>query len=179
MRNKGFHPILFLTCCAFRMNLRKQHTSPISFPTQRQGKTVLLTLSPMLRKGIILTTIIAVIIGAVGLPVNVHSCTMKGEETVAPTCGMCSKAHKKKPADDSKGKGCCHDRMEIQHTDPASSIKGTISVPAPLPVAILVWSVFAFQPVSADRSHASFRFHSPPPDLRKQASYLYNSSFLI
>ena len=125
-----------------------------------------------------MATIVAVILGAVGLPMNVHSCAMKGEETVAHTCGMCAKNHAKKKEGSTK-KGCCDNRVEIKHTDPASSLKAGISVPAPVIVAILSWTFLSFEPISAHHSFVSLRSHSPPPELRKQASYLFNSSFLI
>lgn len=132
----------------------------------------------MFRRGIILATIVAVVIGSVGFPTNVHSCAMKKEETVSSTCGMCSRAHAEESHDSGSGR-CCDNRIEFQHTDPASSVKAGVAVPAPAILAVLVWYAISFEPVSAHHSFVSLRSHSPPVGLRQQASYLFNSSFLI
>lgn len=132
----------------------------------------------MLRKWIIAATLVAVILGAVGLPTNVHACAMKGTEAAAPTCGMCAKQHEEKGGDSEK-RGCCDNRTELRHTDPASSLKAGVTLPSPAVVAVLVWSVLSFEPVSSGHSFVSLRSHSPPYALRKQSSYLFNSSFLI
>lgn len=126
-----------------------------------------------------MATLVAVVLGAVGLPMNVHSCAMKQERTVAPTCGMCAKAHTKKTAEGSQKKGCCDNSLEIQHTDPASSLKAGVTLPTPAIVAVLVWTAISFEPVPGNHSFVSLYSHSPPFALRKQSSYLFNSSFLI
>lgn len=134
----------------------------------------------MFRRGIILATIIAVIIGAVGLPVNVHSCTMKGEDVVAPTCGMCSTAHVESQKDTSEKNNCCKDRMEIQHTDKASSAKADIQFPSPTLLPQLAWSTFSPEMYGSSTPLIPACYaHPPPRERRNQTSYLFNSSFLI
>lgn len=125
-----------------------------------------------------MATVVAVVLGAVGLPMNVHSCAMKGEAAVARTCGMCSQAHAEKSEGGEKN-GCCDNRTELQHTDPSSSLKAPVTLPTPAIVAVLVWSVLSVEPMSATTSPVSLYSHSPPYALRKQSSYLFNSSFLI
>lgn len=132
------------------------------------------------RRSIIVATIVAVILGAVGLPVNVHSCTMKGEDVVAPSCGMCQTASSESTHKLPEKDPCCKDRVEYQHTDPASFVKAGLAMPAPVLVAVLTWSVLAYESHSTGQTQVVHALAHPPPlEQRGQASYLFNSSFLI
>ena len=134
----------------------------------------------MFRRSIIVATIVAVILGAVGLPVNVHSCTMKGEDVVAPTCGMCKTASSESTDKLPEKDPCCKDRVEFQHTDPASFVKADLVLPAPALVALLAWSVPSYESFSLCQAPVVHSLAHPPPlEQRGQASYLFNSSFLI
>lgn len=91
---------------------------------------------------------------------------------------MCAKADKDADTE-KKGNGCCDDRIEIDHTDPAR-LAATVELPAPIlsplllpPLPIVVEP--ATQPVTSIFSIA----HSPPPERHGQNAYLFNASFLI
>ena len=91
---------------------------------------------------------------------------------------MCATADKE--ADQEKeGNGCCDDRLEIDHTDPAR-LAATVELPAPilhplflpsLPIVVVPTP----QPITSIFSIA----HSPPPERHGQDAYLFNASFLI
>ena len=128
------------------------------------------------RKIIILTTLLGLLIGTVGLPMNVHACKMAKSEQVAKTCGMCVASHEKQSDD---GNGCCDNRVELQHTDHASLVKTTVEVPAPIIIAVLVWPLLQSESI-VDLHHTNLsQTHPPPLERRNQSTYLFNSSFLI
>lgn len=134
----------------------------------------------MIRKTIILFTMLAVIIGSVGMPVNVHSCTMAGEEVAAPTCGMCGAEHTTAAATRHERKPCCNNHTELRQTDEASGVQPGFSLPRPLSICILIHTILApLDATSAEEIPVRFRSHSPPPDLLKDQTYLFNASFLI
>lgn len=134
----------------------------------------------MIRTTIILFTMFAVIIGSVGMPVNVHSCTMAGEDVAAPTCGMCGTEHLSNAAANNNPKPCCNDHTELKQTDHASSVQPAFSLPRPLSLCILIHTILApLDGTSVQEIPVHVRSHSPPPDLLKDRSYLFNASFLI
>ncbi len=131
----------------------------------------------MPRKLIILTTLLGLLIGTIGLPTNVHACRMAKEEKVAKTCGMCAPSHQE--GGEKEENPCCQDRLELQHTDDASPVKAEMQVASPVIVALLVWSFVRTEILSSAFHAFSARAHSPPLEKRKQSTYLFNSSFLI
>ena len=132
----------------------------------------------MPRKIIILATLLGLLIGTIGMPVNVHSCAMKGEIKAAKTCGICEM----KPAqerEDSRSNGCCDDRIELQHTDEASLANVAIKISAPVIIAVLSWPLLQVEQVAEAHTTTISQAHSPPLEKRNQSIYLFNSSFLI
>lgn len=130
----------------------------------------------MLRKTIIVTTLLGLLIGTIGLPMNVHACKMAKEEKVAQTCGMCSSDHAKQG--DEK-RGCCENRLELQHTDDASLANTGISIAPPVLLAVLVWHLSSLKTPVESYAIVTSHAHSPPLERRGQSTYLFNSSFLI
>ena len=127
------------------------------------------------RKLIIVTTLLGLLIGSVGLPTNVHACNMAKEEKVAKSCGMCDKSHESQ----EEGKGCCHNRVELHHTDHASLVKAKVEISPPLLLAVLTWSFIRTEALPNSHYLSFVGDHPPPLERRRQSAYLFNSSFLI
>ncbi len=138
----------------------------------------------MIRNAIILATVVAVIIGAIGVPMKVHACAMAGEKTYAESCSMCGAKKDVAPdcpekSDQQEKKSCCNDEKVIQQTDP--TIFSTVKVDIQ-PLVSFLPSLFALVPVEhLDASCASIipDNHSPPLPGGGQSTYLFNSTFLI
>ncbi|MGE3799384.1 MAG: hypothetical protein AB7H80_00025 [Candidatus Kapaibacterium sp.] len=130
----------------------------------------------MQRKLIILTTLLGLLIGSIGLPTNVHACNMAKEEKVAKSCGMCDPSHE---VEEKEGNGCCHNRIELQHTDQASLSKAKVEIAPPTLGPLLIWTLFLSEPLLNRTNAISAQAHPPPLEKRREPIYLVNSSFLI
>ncbi|MCB0711782.1 MAG: hypothetical protein KDD67_05595 [Ignavibacteriae bacterium] len=130
----------------------------------------------MPRKLIILTTLLGLLIGTIGLPTNIHACNMAKEEKAAKSCGMCDPSHEQ---ESSEGNGCCHNRIELQHTDQASLSKVNVEIAPPTLGQLLVWTLFLSEPLLNGEKTISAQAHPPPLEKQRPPIYLVNSSFLI
>jgi|GEM_PF-6521038 len=129
-------------------------------------------------------TIVALLLGAVGLPVSLYSCEMmKVERLLASPCrSQCSK-HASATAGDTQGESvrrtpCCTVQQFVAHTDTGVLPRADLSLSTIIPVAVLP-ALPRFELRSLER-HANVGLHHPPPPARQSGViYLFNSTFLI
>lgn len=131
----------------------------------------------MVRTPFISFLLLCIAITTIGMPVSIHACAMRGDLRGA-TCGLCAGAEEGTDHE-KKGNGCCDDRIEIDHTDPAR-LAASIELPAALcHPFILPSSVIVVAPTASHHSSFFSIAHSPPPERHGQHAYLFNASFLI
>jgi hypothetical protein len=137
----------------------------------------------MLRTAIILATIVATFLGSLGLPVYLHACEMSQQRAgMKSSCSMCLKrsALKRDATGEGmriKAKPCCTSHTLVQQTDPGALAK-VEHLPAPLFAAFVSYLVIP-QLASSLASPAAWTERPPPLASRAQATYLFNSTFLI
>ncbi|MEO5929039.1 MAG: hypothetical protein ABIR47_03815 [Candidatus Kapaibacterium sp.] len=138
----------------------------------------------MYRASIILATVVALLIGSIGWPVSLYACEMANlRGSVKVACPMCSAASAK--ADDGKDchrserkSPCCRKQHAVIHADTTATMLTAISF-TPLLVALVTFLVPGIDRHAID-AHGRFWIDHPPPlPHHAQASYLFNSTFLI
>lgn len=132
----------------------------------------------MTRRLTIAPLLLLILIASIGMPVNVHSCVMAGTSQKSSSCGMCAASHESDESESQTG-GCCDNRLEIEHADPALSIK-TLNGVAPLQLpGLLPWPVLPASDRLIIGGRYSSPIHGPPSGATPRAVWLLHSSFLI
>jgi hypothetical protein len=127
----------------------------------------------MLRRSIILATVIAFLVGSIGLPVSLYACQMKK----AVACGACGCTID--PADTDAAKPCCAKEHTVVRDDVTTAMPQPAGISMQLATAVIV-EHFVAADLCAQTPEANFLIHHPPPlEHHAQASYLFNSTFLI
>jgi hypothetical protein len=136
----------------------------------------------MFRKSIIAATIIAILIGSIGLPVTAHACRMMKRVT-SVACGNCGAEHAAARAPDRDNSRpriaatpCCSTTNTVQ------AISSAITIQNREMVAVIVAMFVSYHPYRREPvcngyiAHKGFR---PPIARQGQHTYLFNSLFLI
>ena len=144
----------------------------------------------MIRTSFISTLILTLLIGTIGMPINVHSCGMKREKEVARSCGMCDDSHgvdastsrvneETSSTTKSKSGGCCDNYLLLKHHDRCTFSK-TPSIAVTFQLIPVLFGTLPFQFESVDHHFPlQASFHPPPLERLHQRSWLFYSAFLI
>lgn len=125
-----------------------------------------LLLQVMLRRLILIATLLAVTAGSIGVPITISSCPMEGSKVrVGARCDACAPTGDVDPCSTSSEgkKGCCTTRQCLQHIDPARTIAPSIDIVPPVTVSLFVFHT-EFFPTEPFRIDERLVDH-PPPDL--------------
>jgi hypothetical protein len=144
----------------------------------------------MLRCSVILATVVALLLGSLGLPVSLYSCEMmKVRGAVISPCGRCcpsgtsgSVARRDGEHDrrgDLKSPPCCSREHKLLRADMVALPWAGALLPRPV-LACSVLPVLPMRVRSVVDARSKFLMEHPPPlASHAQDAYLFNSTFLI
>lgn len=137
----------------------------------------------MIRTSFILTLVLALLLGSLGMPLTLHSCQMAGmDRQVASTCGMCGGDEREHHQDDrvEAPNGCCSVESIVRQLLPTvQSLPPALPAPAAVALYDLLAQLFDRYQVITTVSPALDANSPPSLSERGRTTYLRNSCFLI
>jgi hypothetical protein len=129
-------------------------------------------------------TVLAILFGSLGIPVSVHACSMKKATTLV-RCGKCGASRGSASISGTSQRGmqisavpCCSDTHFVQRLAPAQ-LKTIERQLLDTPAVQLFFVAALLTPDVASPRLRPIDYSPPPLARQGQATYLFNSVFLI